>query len=137
MAAKRVPKPTPDTLPFWEAAKEGRLHIPRCRNCGPFFYPRSHCPRCGSAQIEWFDASGRATLYSYVINHVPAAPGFEAEGPYVIAVVQLEEGPRMMANIVGVPARPEELSLDMPLKVIFEPRGDMALPQFTPAKDPS
>ena len=73
----------------------------------------------------------RATLYSYVINHRPA-PGFEDETPYAIAVVQLAEGPRMMTNLVGVPATPEALVLDMPLRVTFEQRGDVCLPVFTP-----
>lgn len=76
-------------------------------------------------------ASGRATLYSYVINHRPAA-GWEEDGPYAIAVVQLEEGPRMMASIVGVDQSPDELVLDMPLLVDFETRGDYRLPVFKP-----
>ena len=91
------------------------------------------CPACGSRNVEWFTASGRATLYSYVINHRPA-PGFEDETPYAIAVVELEEGPRMMTNIVGLPATPEALELDMPLQVRFEPRGDVSLPVFGPCR---
>jgi uncharacterized OB-fold protein len=71
-------------------------------------------------------------LYSYVINHRPA-PGFEAEAPYAIAVVQLAEGPRMMTSIVGVPTTPEALELDMPLRVRFEKRGELVLPVFGPA----
>ena len=78
-------------------------------------------------------ASGRGTLYSYVINH-RAAPGFADDAPYAIAVVQLEEGPRMMSNILGLPATPEALVLDMPLQVTFEPRGNVSLPQFKPAE---
>jgi uncharacterized OB-fold protein len=89
------------------------------------------CPACGSRNVEWFTASGRATLYSYVINHRPA-PGFEDDAPYAIAVVELAEGPRMMTSIVGVPATPEALELDMPLQVRFEPRGDVSLPVFGP-----
>jgi uncharacterized OB-fold protein len=81
--------------------------------------------------VEWFTATGRATLYSYVINHRPAR-GFEEDGPYAIAVVQLAEGPRMMTNIVGVPNTPEDLVLDMELQVTFEQRGEISLPQFTP-----
>jgi uncharacterized protein len=131
-SARFIPQPTPDTLPFWTAAKEGRLVLPSCASCGPFFYPRSFCPKCGSPQIEWIQASGRATLYSYVINIAPLAPGFEA--PYVIAVVTLEEGPRMMANIQGVEPTPEALVLDMSLVVRFEQRGDLAIPQFVPAE---
>ncbi len=131
-SAKPIPQPTPDTLPFWQAAKEGRLLLPRCEDCGPFFYPRSFCPKCGSAKLDWMEASGRATLYSYVINVTPPAPGYTA--PYVIAVVTLEEGPRMMANILNVDPQPEALALDMPLVVRFEQRGDFAIPQFAPAK---
>jgi len=136
-AGKAAPEPTPDTQPFWDGCAAGELRIQRCLDCGdPYFYPRPVCPSCGSARVEWFTASGRATLYSYVISHRPA-PGFEGEAPYAIAVVQLDEGPRMMTNIVGVPNTPEELVLDMPLRVTFEQRGDVSLPLFAPAsQDP-
>jgi uncharacterized protein len=133
MSGKPVPQPTPDTRPFWDGCARGELMLQRCRTCGgPYFYPRPVCPACGSTDVEWFAASGRATLYSYVINHRPA-PGFEADAPYAIAVVELAEGPRMMTNIVGVPSTPEELVLDMALEVTFEPRDGMSLPVFTPA----
>jgi len=82
--------------------------------------------------VEWVRASGRATLYSYVINHRPA-PGFEDDGPYAIAVVELEEGVRMMTNIVGVAITPENLPLDLALRVVFERRGDVHVPLFEPA----
>ena len=132
VAAKPVPVPTPDTQPFWDGCAAGELRIQRCLECGePYFDPRPVCPACGSVSVTWFTASGRATLYSYVINHRPA-PGFEDDGPYAIAVVQLAEGPRMMTSLVGVPATPEDLVLDMPLRVTFEPRGDVHLPVFTP-----
>lgn len=131
--AKPVPEPTPDTQPFWDGCARGELRLQRCRDCGkPYFYPRAVCPECGSTDVEWFTASGRATLYSYVINHRPAR-GFENDGPYAIAVVQLAEGPRMMTNLVGVPNTPEDLILDMELQVTFEQRGDISLPVFTPA----
>ena len=77
--------------------------------------------------------SGRATLYSYIINSRLPVPGFEDELPYAIALVKLDEGPRMMANIVGVDQTPEALVLDMPLEVVFEARGDTAVPLFKPA----
>ena len=132
--SKAVPVPTPETQPYWDGAAAGELRIQRCVDEGgkPYFYPRPICPSCGSSAVEWFTASGDATLYSYVINHRPA-PGFEDESPYAIAVVQLAEGPRMMTNLVGVPATPEALVLDMPLRVTFEQRGDISLPVFTPA----
>lgn len=132
--AKPVPEPTPETQPFWDGCARGELVIQRCRDCGkPYFYPRPVCPSCGSTDVEWFRASGRATLYSYVLNHRPGR-GFEAEAPYAIAVVELAEGPRMMTNIVGVPNTPEDLVLDMELQVTFEQRGDVAIPLFAPAQ---
>ncbi|MEV0616921.1 Zn-ribbon domain-containing OB-fold protein [Nonomuraea sp. NPDC050404] len=132
---KPVPKPTPETQPFWDGTAAGELRIQRCKTCERhYFYPRPSCPRCGGDQVEWVRASGRATLYSYVINHRPA-PGFEDEAPYAIAVVELEEGVRMMTNIVGVPNTPENLPLDMALRVVFEQRGEMSVPQFEPAGD--
>jgi uncharacterized protein len=133
VTAKPVPEPTPETQPFWDGCARGELVLQRCLDCGkPYFYPRSVCPSCGSTKVEWFTASGRATLYSYVINHRPAR-GFENDGPYAIAVVQLAEGPRMMTNITGVPNTPEDLILDMDLQVTFEQRGAVSLPVFMPA----
>lgn len=129
---KPVPVPTPETKPFWDGAAAGELRIQRCLDCGrPFFYPRTLCPNCGSEHVEWFTASGRATLYSYVINHRPAR-GFEDEGPYAIAVVQLAEGPRMMTNIVGAEA--DGLAVGLPVEVVFHDTGEgAALPRFRPA----
>ncbi|GAA3103964.1 Zn-ribbon domain-containing OB-fold protein [Nonomuraea sp. NPDC049419] len=130
---KPAPKPTPETQPFWDGTAAGELRIQRCTTCERhYFYPRPTCPRCGGDQVEWVRASGRATLYSYVINHRPA-PGFEEEAPYAIAVVELEEGVRMMTNIVGVPNVPENLPLDMELQVVFERRGEVTVPLFEPA----
>jgi uncharacterized OB-fold protein len=132
---KAVPVPTPETQPYWDGCAAGELRIQRCVDCGrPYFSPRPICPSCGSGNVEWFTASGRATLYSYVINHRPA-PGFEADVPYAIAVVQLAEGPRLMTSLVGVDPSPKALLLDMPLRVAFEQRGDVSLPVFTPAEE--
>jgi uncharacterized protein len=130
---KPLPEPTPETQPFWDGCGRGELVIQRCLDCGkPYFYPRPVCPACGSVNVEWFTASGRATLYSYVINHRPAR-GFENDGPYAIAVVELAEGPRMMTNIVGIPNTPADLVLDMELQVTFEQRGEMSIPVFGPS----
>lgn len=130
---KAVPAPTPETQPFWDGARAGELRIQRCRTCGEaYFYPRPFCPGCAGDDVEWFTASGRATLASYVICERPA-PGFEP--PYVIALVELAEGPRMMTSIVGVEPTPEALPLDLPLTVRFEERGDLAVPVFAPATE--
>lgn len=125
---KPEPLATPETRPFWEAAARGSLQVQLCDSCRRhYFYPRSACPHCGSADVSWVECSGRASLHSYVISHRPA-PGFTP--PFVIAVVELEEGPRMMTNLVGVDPDPSQLQLDMPLWVDFEPRGDHHLPVF-------
>lgn len=128
-----LPQPTPETQHFWDGAKAGELRLQRCDDCAhTYFPPRPFCPNCGSRSVSVFPASGRATLYSYVIHH-RAPPGFEA--PYAIAVVELEEGPRMMTNIVGTPQTPEALQLDMALEVAFQPMNDeISLPLFRPAE---
>jgi uncharacterized OB-fold protein len=134
MGSKPVPRPTPETQPYWDGARAGALRIQRCTACGRFyFYPRPFCPRCWSSDVEWVAVSGRARLHSYVINHRPA-PGFDEEAPYAIAVVELEEGPRMMSSIVGVEATPESLVLDMDLEVAFEDRDGICVPVFRPAR---
>lgn len=131
--AKAVPIATPVTKPFWEGTAAGELRVQRCGACQTaFLYPRIRCPKCGSEQVAWIRASGRGRLYSYVINHM-AAPGWQGEVPYVIAVVQLEEGPRMLSNLVGIAPDPAALHLDMPLEVTFQPRGNMMLPLFKSA----
>ncbi len=128
-----LPRPTPETQHFWDGTREHELRLQRCDACDKvYFPPRPFCPGCASREVSVFRASGRAILYSYVINH-RAAPGFEP--PYSIAVVELDEGPRMMTNIVGTPQTPEALRLDMPLEVVFEAFGDeITLPLFRPAE---
>ena len=127
------PKPTPETQHFWDGAQKGELRLQRCDACANvYFPPRPFCPACASRKVSVFKASGKATLYSYVIHHRPV-PGFVP--PHSIAVVQLEEGPRMMTNIVDVAQTPETLQLDMPLEVVFERMTDeISLPLFRPAR---
>ena len=133
---KRTGTPTPDTQPFWDAARNHQLALPECLSCRRFyFYPRDHCPVCSGREVRWRAVSGRGFLHTYVIAHHPA-PGFEADAPYVIAVVELAEGPRMMANIVGIEPDPALLELDMPLEVVFTERGPMTVPNFRPAGGP-
>jgi uncharacterized OB-fold protein len=130
MATGFVPTPTPDTVPFWQAAKEGRLVIQRCRSCSRhYFYPRSGCPRCGSTDVEWSEVSGHGQLVSYVINYRPLPPA-DPRTPQVIALVELDEGVRLLTNIVDTPAEPDALPLDAEVRVGFEPRGDWQLPVF-------
>ena len=127
-----VPRPTPETQHFWDGTKAGELLLQQCNDCSHvYFPPRPFCPKCGHREVSVVKASGKATLYSYVINHRPH-PAFD--GPYSIATVELEEGPRMMTNIVDVEQTPEALQLDMALEVKFEPlNDDITLPYFKPA----
>jgi uncharacterized protein len=128
-AAERfVPVPTPETAFYWEKTAQGELWLPRCGSCGEvFFYPRPACPHCQSEDVSWLQASGRGTVESFVINHVPA-PGYEA--PYVIALIMLEEGVRLTSNLLGVDPVPEAVSIGLPVEVEFEQRMSIALPQF-------
>ncbi|TVV76622.1 Zn-ribbon domain-containing OB-fold protein [Sphingomonas solaris] len=131
---RALPQPTPETRHFWDGCKAGELRLQRCRACThTYFPPRPFCPQCVSRDVEVVVASGRATLYSYVINHRPR-PDMGKE-PHSIAVVTLAEGPRMMTNIVDCPQTPEALVLDMPLEVRFEPQNDdITLPFFRPVE---
>jgi uncharacterized OB-fold protein len=132
---KPLPEPTPETQHFWDGCRDGKLILQRCKDTGKaYFPPRPFSPYTGSRDVEVFEASGKAKLFSYVINHRPAK-GFEDEAPYAIAVIELEEGPRMMTNIVDCEQTPEALVLDMPLEVAFETATDeITLPKFRPAK---
>lgn len=127
------PQPTPETKHFWEGCRKGNLLLQRCLDTGrPYFPPRPFSPFTGTRNVEVFRASGKATLYSYVI-HYREAPGFVP--PYAIAVVELEEGVRMMSNIVECAQTPEALQLDMALEVIFLAiDNDLYVPQFKPTQ---
>ena len=132
MTERPLPAITPETRHFWEGAKSGELRLQKCAACSHvYFPPRPFCPKCASWDVSVVRASGKATLYSYVIHH-RAVPGFTP--PYSIAVVELEEGPRMMTNIVGIEQTPQALQLDMPLEVVFERMSEeISLPLFRPA----
>jgi uncharacterized protein len=128
-----VPIPTPETQPFWQGTRAGELRLQRCDACAHvYFPPRPFCPKCAGRAVSWFAASGHGILYSYVIHHRPV-PGFTP--PYSIAVVQLDEGPRMMTNIIDCPQTPEALQLDMRVEVTFKQLNDeIYLPQFRRAQ---
>jgi uncharacterized OB-fold protein len=101
MYEKPLPAIDQESRPFWQAAREHRLAVTRCRDCRKhFFYPRLFCPHCHSAAVEWTDVSGRGTIYTFTIARRPAGPAFKPDVPYVVALVELEEGPRLMTNIV-------------------------------------
>ena len=129
---RALPRPTPETQHYWEGAARRRAAAPALPSLStrPTSRRSRSVPRCTSDDIEIVRASGRGTLYSYVITE-RAAPGFTA--PYVIAVVELEEGPRLLTNIVEIAPDPEALPLDLPVEVVFESVGEIALPMFRPS----
>ncbi len=127
--ARPLPEIDEDTAPYWEACAEGRLLLQRCDACQALqTYPRQRCAECWNNDLTWIEASGRATIYSFSIVHRPP-PGFEAESPYVLAIVELEEGIRMMTNIIDV--APEDVSIGQAVTVVFEQVTEgVALPKF-------
>jgi uncharacterized OB-fold protein len=126
-AGRPRPAANPDTRFFWDAAFERRLAVQRCCACRALRHPPGPaCPECHSLDWEVSDVSGRGTLYSYTVLHHPPAPGFD--GPAVIAVVDLEEGVRMVSNVVG--ADPATLTIGEPLEVCFEEQVGWTVPQF-------
>ncbi|MFI6639437.1 Zn-ribbon domain-containing OB-fold protein [Streptomyces sp. NPDC050504] len=125
-----VPDVDAFTRTYWEAAAGGELLIRRCRACGrAHHYPREFCPRCWSEEVEWERASGRAVLYTWSVVHRNDLPPFGGRVPYVAAVVDLAEGPRMMTEVVGVAE--EELEIGMELRVEFRAEEGMTVPVFT------
>jgi uncharacterized OB-fold protein len=119
-----------DSLPYWTAARERRLVIRRCRSCGELhFMPRHLCPNCWSDDLEWIDAGGGGAVHSFTIIRRASAPAFAPRVPYVVALIDLDEGPRMMANVLGDDAL--SVAIGDRVQLSFEDRGDGALiPQF-------
>ncbi|MDP3767585.1 MAG: OB-fold domain-containing protein [Dehalococcoidia bacterium] len=123
IAQRPLPEITPLTEPYWSAAKQRRLVVQRCDDCGAYrFPPELGCYACGSLRATWSPVSGRATLYTWTVAHPPLLPYFQERAPWPVVVVQLEEGPRMITNLVDVP--PEEYEFGMPLVAEFEDVDD-------------
>jgi uncharacterized OB-fold protein len=129
---KPQPTPSAESAPFWEGAKAHKLLLPRCNACGRFWFPPTRrCVHCLSVDFAWVESAGLGRIYSFVVFHRVYHPAFESDVPYTVAVVELDEGPRLLANIVGTP--PDDVHCDMRVRVAFEPRGDMTIPQFAVA----
>jgi len=131
--SRPVPRATPETQHFWDGTKAGELRLQRCVDCKHvYFPPRPFCPSCSSRSVSVFKASGRGRLLSYVINQRPH-PAWNA--PYSIAIVELDEGPRMMTNLVGVDADPRKIRCDMPVVIDYaDVTPEVTLPRFRPAQ---
>lgn len=127
-----LPKPAPnaDSQPYWAAARDRKLLVRRCNGCGELhFMPRFLCPSCWSEDLEWVESKGTGSVYSMTVIHRAPTPVFAARTPYVTAMIELDEGPRMVANILGDDAL--SVKIGDRVSVIFEDRGDGDLmPQF-------
>ena len=135
MSSPRFDLPTTDreTQPFWDGLKEGKFLLRHCNACGrDHYYPRPFCPSCWSDDVSWREASGRGSLYTYSVVHVNDLPPFGERVPYVAAIVELEEGPRVMTNLEGVPF--DTLRCGMAVEVEFRAiSDDVTIPVFRPA----
>jgi uncharacterized protein len=129
MSAWSLPVPTPDSEEFWRGCAQGELRMQRCRTCGELnWFPRGICAVCSSTELAWEKLTGLATVYSYSVVSRPAS---DSVSQYVLALVDLAEGPRLLTHLVGLPA--ESIRIGMPVTVCFEQRSDdISLPMFTP-----
>ncbi len=125
-----LPSTDSETQPFWDGLKAGKFLLRHCNACGrDHYYPRPFCPSCWSDDVSWKEASGRGKIYTYSVVHVNELPPFNERVPYVAAIVELEEGPRLMTNIEGMPF--EDLAADVPVVVEFRAiSGDVTIPVF-------
>lgn len=130
--AKPIPEVTPEMAPFFAAARERRLVVQRCTGCGTLRFPaRPRCSACLGKDAEWTPVSGRGEIFSFVVMHQAAHPGFAAIAPYGVVIVQLAEGVRMLSGTTGV--APSDLRVGLPVEVTFEERGpDVLVPVFRP-----
>jgi len=127
-----LPEADEESREFYEGARRHQLMLMRCKSCGAFRLPsRPRCPDCWSTETEWVAASGNGKLYSFGIMHQKLHPQFVERTPYQFAIVELDEGPRIVTNVVGVPD--SELRVDMPVTVVFDDvADDTTIIRFTP-----
>lgn len=137
MSAKPLPRVTDLTRPYWDAIQRGELYLQRCDDCRSWvFYPSRWCRACYSSRLTWTRCAGKGVIYSYSIVHYPPSPAFAADVPYVLAIVELAEGPRLMTNLVNCPL--EEVAVGLPVRLCCEERaGGFKVPQFEPARSGS
>ena len=131
-ASKPVPVPDEVSAPFFNGAREGKLMLQHCPTCNGWSFPvRERCPHCFAAGLQWRQASGRGTLYTFAIMHQVMNPGFAGAVPYNVSQIDLEEGVRMISNVVGVAN--DALKIGMNLEAVFEDLdGNVSVPKFRP-----
>jgi len=127
-----VPRPTPETMPFWEACRQERLQIPRCRDCGIFWFPPSaFCPQCWSRHWDWQKVSGLGLLHTFIIFRRQYHPAFPT--PYAVGVAQLEEGPRILGRILTDDLT--RLHVGLQVKLLWDHAEEWLIPAFRPLYD--
>lgn len=132
------PSPQPDavTQPFWDTCARRQLCFQECAGCGHRWLPPSVlCPRCWGGNTRWVPARGEGVVFSFAVYHRAYHPAFRSRLPYVVAVIELSEGPRLVSNVIGI--APAEIRVDMPVRLDFEDEGGVMLPVFRPAGVPA
>ena len=129
---KPLPVPTPQTQPFWDALAEGRVELQHCADCERYiYYPRTHCPGCLTRDLEWRELSGNGVVHTYTIARRPTAPPWSEDLPQLIAVVELDEGPRLTTELVNV--EPDAIEVGMRVQPVFQAVGEATLLLYEPA----
>jgi uncharacterized OB-fold protein len=132
VTVRRDPSASDEALPFWDATREQRFLLPWCTDCdAAIWYPRATCPQCLGTAVEWRDDVGEGTVYAASVHSKPGPGRDPDDGPYVVVLVDLDAGVRMMSNVVGCP--PDEVGAGMRVAIAWEPLSDgRHLPVFTP-----
>jgi|SRR5208337_890834 len=132
--AKPLPHIDEENRPWWEALKRRELYLQKCRDCGATrYYPRAQCPECLSPRTEWVRSSGRGTIHTFTVTNQNQAPGFRESLPYVMAYVELDEGLKMLTNIIDCPV--DQVRIGMPVEVVYEDvTAEVTLAKFRPAR---
>ncbi len=130
LVPKPKPRPAPESLPYWQAAREHRLALPKCEDCQKFWFPPSRtCPHCLSANFSFKNVSGKGKIFSFVTFHRVYRPAFANDVPYVVALIELDEGPRLLSNIMGVTH--DQVKCEMRVEVVFDDYDeDISIPKF-------
>ena len=127
---KPKPRPAPESLPYWQAAREHRLALPKCEDCQKFWFPPSRtCPHCLSTNFSFQNVSGKGKIFSFVTFHRVYRPAFSNDVPYVVALIELDEGPRLLSNIMGVTH--DQVKCELRVEVVFvDYDEDISIPKF-------
>ena len=131
---KPLPTPSPESKRYWDGCRNHELWLPFCRTCEKhYWYPRDFCPHCGSRDVEWRRSQGKGRVHTFAIHYRAFHPGWNAELPYVTALIDLDEGVRIFSNLVEVAPDPKAILCGMPVEVVFDDvTDDITLPKFRP-----